>query len=166
MIAFVSVAAQGLIITYATMLFHELGHAVACMRLTEAVGGIRLGWHKAMLLMVVDVSSVVHLPVRKRWPVAVSGPIFQLGAAGAVLWLGHAELVEARVALLAFGLSTLAAAYSLVPNGRNDGSSIFRDLRNRSLAVTSVDRFLRVGLRVIATCAGCALIFIILGEAK
>lgn len=122
------------LVFYLSMLMHELGHAAACLRVAGGVGGIRMGWHKALLLMAVDVSPIHRASPRDQFVVAISGSIIQFTVATIVLWIAALTQILHYGLLVAYPLIIAAIMYSIVPTYRNDGYWAVKDLTGWDVA--------------------------------
>jgi putative peptide zinc metalloprotease protein len=119
-----------MLLTTATTLVHELGHAAACRRYGCPHGPIGWGVYLFTPVFYTDVSQVWRLPRRQRAVVDVGGVYFEAAAAAAVLVLylatGHPVLVYA------FLLIDISCVSQMTPVLRRDGYWLVADLAGHS----------------------------------
>jgi Zn-dependent protease len=121
------VALGAMLVSEATLLLHELGHAVAAKGLGQQVE--RIVFHGLMAETILG--QTAPGPGREAL-IALTGPCISIlvGAAIAVtrLWLEPGSPLDAAARLLMFGNLGLAVL-SLVPIGHSDGGRAVRALR-------------------------------------
>lgn len=149
LLAFVFVAFGGLAgvmivgIAFASVLLHELGHAVVARRLGVRISGIELGF-------LGGAAKMEDLPRTARHEIAIAaaGPIVSLLLGGASL--GLAFLVNAPLLATIGWINLVLAAFNLIPALPMDGGRILRAaLATRMSFVRATDASITVA-RVVA----------------
>jgi Zn-dependent protease len=108
-------------VAFASVLLHELGHALVARRLDVRVSGIELSFFGGA-------AKMIDLPrtARHELAIAAAGPAVSLILAGIGLGLG---LAAQSYALVTFGMINLViAAFNLIPALPMDGGRILRAL--------------------------------------
>jgi Zn-dependent protease len=155
MLAFGVVSALLVIpIVFASVLLHELGHAVVARKLGVRVLGIELGFFGGAAKMVELPRSANHEVV-----IAAAGPAVSLLLSGAGFALGALTSVEA---FTAFGwLNLVIAGFNLLPALPMDGGRILRALLTRRMdfvaatdLAVKVARGFAIGFAVIGVAVG------------
>ena len=115
-----------LLIAFAVVrgLLHELGHAVACWRLTRSVGAIGFGVFIATPVLYCDVSDVHLLARRQKAVVGLGGTAMDVVVLAVLISLAGAAPVVMKI----YWLNLLAVVLNLVPFYRNDGYWVVNDL--------------------------------------
>jgi Zn-dependent protease len=135
------------LLAFASVLLHELGHAVVARRLGVSISGIELSFFGGAAKMVELPRSANH-----EIAIAAAGPIVSLGLAGAGFGLGTVTGVG-LLTLLGW-INLLIAGFNLLPALPMDGGRILRALLTRKLDyVTATDRAVTVA-RVFAVTFG------------
>lgn len=108
---------------FISSLIHEFGHATACKKLTDRVGGVGIGINIFLPVFYANVSPINLLDRTGKMMVAVSGVYFQLFfSASAILLSDYAE-VFGKFAVI----SIIALFINLIPIYRNDGYWLLND---------------------------------------
>lgn len=104
-----------------SVVFHELGHAASCFKLTGLVGGIR--WVKSSLIfaMRTDVSALALTYQGKRAVNAIAGVCFQLLFASIVMLGGFLGIIRIQTALFATFVIGFFVIYNMIPHYKSDG---------------------------------------------
>jgi hypothetical protein len=115
-----------MVLTTATTLLHELGHAAACRHYDCPHGPIGWGIYLFTPVFFTDVSAIWRLPRRRRAVVDVAGVYFESAAAAAILLAylltGHPLLVYA------FLYVDISCVSQMTPILRRDGYWMVADL--------------------------------------
>ncbi|MCA9677661.1 MAG: site-2 protease family protein [Kofleriaceae bacterium] len=114
------------LLAFASVLLHELGHAVVARALGVRVSGIELSFFGGAAKMVELPKSANH-----EIAIAAAGPIVSLALAGAGFGLG--AMTGAGVLTLVGWINVVIAIFNLIPALPMDGGRILRALLTRKL---------------------------------
>ena len=116
-------------LAFASVLLHELGHAIVARQLGVRVSGIELHFFGGAAKMVDQPRTANH-----EVAIAAAGPAVSLVLGGLGLGLG-ALTGSAWIALIGW-INLIVAAFNLMPALPMDGGRIFRALLTRKLSFT------------------------------
>lgn len=112
-------------IVVVSALFHEIGHAAACIRVTGTVGAIRRSKRPMSLGLFTDISSATRASNASKAAIYAAGSAFQIALSGVIALLG-AALVEISYVLLAGAITGLfIAIWCAIPRRGSDGHAYF-----------------------------------------
>jgi hypothetical protein len=97
------------------VLFHEIGHASACLSRSGLVGSISSRFYAGVPIFITDVSIVNDLPPAKRSAIAIAGVVFQIWLSSLFLLSGDNDMKFAA------SLSFMSAGFALLPVPGSDG---------------------------------------------
>lgn len=107
-----------------TSLFHELGHATCCKKLSERAGDIGFGVNLFIPVFYANVSNVHLLSSNQKAAIAISGVYFQLILATSLIFLIPIfPEIEKYIVLNLIGM-----LFNSIPFFRNDGYWLLNDL--------------------------------------
>ena len=136
----------GLLLVYATFLFHEMGHAAALVSRGRRPGTIGVGMYRVLPVFFTDVSEAAHLRARDRVVVNLGGLYFQTLTC-LPLALGYALTSHPAFIQAGWGVAT-AVAFNLNPLLRLDGYWVWEDLSGeRNLDRNARQRLFRLWQR-------------------
>lgn len=105
-------------------LFHELGHAAACWRLTRSVGAIGYGVFITTPVLYCDVSDIHLLPRKAKAFVGMAGIAMDIVFLALLAALAGTDPLVMKI----YWISLLAVLLNVVPFYRNDGYWVLNDL--------------------------------------
>jgi putative peptide zinc metalloprotease protein len=115
-----------LVLFYAGMFLHEIGHISACNHFNASPGGIGGGFYFIFPVLYADISNIWLLNKQKRVIVNLAGVFAELLFATVLLFLGH---FQTDLGLIATAyLVIVRAFFSLNPFLRGDGYWVLSDL--------------------------------------
>jgi Zn-dependent protease len=145
-------AVFGILLAFASVLLHELGHAVVARRLGVRVSGIELGFFGGAAKMVELPRSANH-----EIAIAAAGPAVSLVLAGAGFGLG--TVTGLWLFSMIGWINMVIAAFNLLPALPMDGGRILRALLTRRMD------FVRATDLAVKVARGFAIAFGVLGLA-
>ena len=131
------------LLTFASILLHELGHAVVARRLGVEVAGIELGFFGGAAKMM-----AIPRRANAELAIAAAGPAVSLVLAGVGLGVGLATHVW-LLALVGW-INLVIAGFNLIPALPMDGGRILRALLKKRLSYVSATETAVVVSRVFA----------------
>ncbi len=166
LLAFVFLAFGGLVgvmivgLTFASVLLHELGHALVARRFGVRVSGIELGFFGGMAKM----EQMPRDPMQEL-QIAAAGPAVSLMLAGA--GLGLAGVTHLPLLALIGWINVVIAGFNLIPALPMDGGRILRALlasrlgfRRATDAAVIVARVATIGFALLGLAGAYQLLFL------
>jgi Zn-dependent protease len=142
------------LIVFASILVHELGHAVVARRLGVRIAGIEMQFFGGMAKMVTPPRSA-----RDEILIAIAGPAVSLGIALIAIFLG----VMVRSPLINYlGMANLIlGVFNLLPALPMDGGRVYRAWRAQRIGVlaatqkaVTLSKYIAIGLGVLGLLTG------------
>ena len=111
-----------------SVVIHELGHAVYCVKFAGSVGDVLIGFRSGLPMIMTDTSVSYFSSRIERVRVSLAGLQFQLIFVACFVGIFHN--FEPRLSSLMGSLMIVTVWFVLVPFTRNDGFWILSDLAN------------------------------------
>lgn len=122
-----------LIIFFISLFIHEMGHASACLRASNAVGGVRFCARGGLIILATDVTSIMQCSRSDKAMTAAMGPVWQCAFAAILLIMSQFEILDSNIAIFSAFIIIWAGYMSIIPSLGNDGYFIMIDLHDSNL---------------------------------
>jgi Zn-dependent protease len=143
-----------LVLTFASILVHELGHAVVARRLGVRIAGIEMQFFGGVAKMVTPPRSA-----RDEILIAIAGPAVSLGIAITAIFVG--TLVRAWPITYLGYTNLILGVFNLLPALPMDGGRVYRAWRAQRIGVmaatqkaVTLSKYIAIGIGVLAVVFG------------